>query len=101
MPKIKDLEPELKALYTIIDESGEKGTDLFELFDNLGRDHRDRDTLIAVETHLSELREMGLIHRKLVEVERTERWAITSIRWFAAGKGESAKEGSFPWPIPG
>ena len=99
MPK-KDLTPELKSIFTIIDESGEKGTDLFELFDNLGKDHRDRDTLLAVETQLCELREMGLIHRKVVEVERTERWVTTCIRWFAVGKGESAREGTFLWPIP-
>jgi hypothetical protein len=55
---------------------------------------------MAVMTSLGDLREMGLIHRKLVE-ERTERWVITSIRWFVVGKGESVQEGTFPPFLPG
>lgn len=100
MPKNKDLNPELRAIFDIIEESGEQGTGQGELFDILGKDHTDRDTLMAVMTHLGELREMGLIHRKLVE-ERTERWVITSIRWFVVGKGESVQEGTFPPFLPG
>lgn len=101
MLKKEDLDPELKAILAIIDESGEKGTDLRELFDKLEKDDRNRDTLIAVLTNLSELREMGYIHKKHVEIERTERRVTTSIKWFAAGKGESVREGSFSGGFPG
>lgn len=101
MPKKEDLEPELKAIFNIIEESGERGTDLRELFDKLEKDDKDRDTLIAVVTNVGELVEMGYIHRKLVEVERTERGVETCIRWFVIGKGESVKEGYPPMGIPG
>lgn len=98
MPKKEELEPELKAIYDIIEESGEKGTDGFELFEKLGKDCRNRDTLIAVMIHIDELIEMGYIHRKYVE-KRTEKWVTTCLRWFVTGKGESVREGSF-WEQP-
>lgn len=101
MSKKEDLEPELKAIFNIIDESGEKGINLVELFDKLEKDYRDRDTLLAVLTQLGELKEMGYIHKKLVEVKGTERWVISSIKWFVAGKGGSVKEASFPAGLPG
>ena len=99
MPKRKDLKPELKAMLDVIEESGEEGTSQGEIFDIFGKDNT-RDTLVTVMTQLGELREMGLIHRKFVEEERTERGVTMSIRWFAAGKGESVREGTFSF-IPG
>ena len=95
MPKKEELEPEPKAIFDIIEESGENGTDLGELFDKLGKDSRNVDTLIGVMTNLDKLAEMGFIHRKIVEEERTETGVTTAIRWFVVGKGESVKEGSF------
>jgi Ca2+-binding EF-hand superfamily protein len=101
MSQKEDLEPELKAIFDIIAESGEEGTDLRELFDTLEKDDKDRDTLIAVMTGLGELTAMGYIHKRIVEVERDERGTISSIKWFEVGKGESAKEGSPFMGMPG
>jgi hypothetical protein len=73
MSKKEDLKPELKAMFTIIDESGEKGTGIVELFDKLEKDYRDRDTLLTVLTQLGELEEKGYVHGKRFEIKGTER----------------------------
>ncbi|MBU7045240.1 MAG: hypothetical protein HXS54_02300 [Theionarchaea archaeon] len=95
MPEKEELDSELKAIFDIIEESGENGTDLGELFDKLEKDSRDTETLLGVMTNLDELGEMGYIHRKIVEEERTERGVTTAIKWFVVGKGDSVKEGTF------
>ncbi len=95
MPEKEELDSELKALFDIIEESGENGTDLGEIFDKLEKDSRDTETLLGVMTNLDVLREMDYIHRKIVEEERTERGVTTAIKWFVVGKGDSVKEGTF------
>jgi Fe2+ or Zn2+ uptake regulation protein len=96
MSKKEDLTPELKAMFTIIDESGEKGTGIVELFDKLEKDYNDTDTLSTVLRQLGELEGKGYVHGKRVEIKGTERWAFHSMKWFAAGKGGSVKEASPP-----
>jgi hypothetical protein len=100
MSKKEDLKPELKAIFTIIDESGEKGTGIVELFDKLEKNYNDTDTLLAVLTQLGELEMKGYVHGKRVEIKGTEMWAFHSMKWFAAGKGESVKEVSPPGGVP-
>ena len=97
--KKEDLKPELKAIFTIIDESGEKGTGIVELFKKLEKDYKDTDTLSTVLRQLGELEEKGYVHGKRVEIKGTERWSFHCMKWFAAGKGRSvvSSPGVFKW----
>ncbi len=89
MPKTPEtLEPNLKILYDSIEESGEEGIRLDELFDKLKINGHDVETLINIMDSLNQLGELGLAHKKIIE-SKTERGYEGEIRWFAAGKGDS------------
>jgi hypothetical protein len=93
----ENLPPELRAIFDIIEESGEHGIDVGNIFEKLGKDGKDLETYFAVSAQILELREMGHIYKKIVKEEINEDWVANCIRWFVIGKGESLPEGS---PMP-
>jgi len=90
----KELEPDLKQLLDVVVEGGENGVRLDEIFDKLQKDDRDTKVLIGVMDDLSQLREFGYIHRKIIE-RRVKGGIEGEIRWFAAGKGESIEDAKY------
>lgn len=87
----KDLEPDLRVLYTYVEESGEDGIGLGKLLDTLKKDRSDIKAVTSVLDNLGTLMDLGYVHRKIIET-KTEMGYEGKILWFAVGKGESLQE---------